>query len=203
MAFAASFSSTGGRPQSARLDGLAQSRKMQARPRTPMIFGPGSAPELVRLNPPPIWMMAPIKNGKLQGLPWKCESIPPPEQLRIHVKGQFGQLYLCKVYPEDTVLAMKKQIKDQGGVVRTQPLKPWTWHASPYRAPPRLRARPLSSLIPRSIPCVYVCVCVQFPEKQRMCLYNAKYNKSLSDSDVIGDFPGIDDLGVRLFEELK
>ena len=62
---------------------------------------------------------------------------------------------------------------------------------------------PLCSLIPRPIPCVFACVCVQFPEKQRMYLYNAKYNKSLSDSDVIGDFPGIDDLGVRLFEELK
>ena len=49
--------------------------------------------------------------------PWKCESIPPPEQLRIHVTGQYGQQYLVKVYPEESVAAIKKQIKDQGGVM--------------------------------------------------------------------------------------
>jgi len=140
------------RPQSARLQGLAEVRAATSRPKTPMRFGgpDKTCPELVRINPPPIW--AP-KSGEL---PWKCESIPPPEQLRIHVTGQYGQAYVVKVYPEETIAAVKKQIKDQGGVM---------------------------------------------PAKQRLYVLG-QHQTALVETDVVGNFENVEELGFTLFEEL-
>ena len=58
--------------------------------------------------PPPIWMPT--------DLPWKCESIPPPAQVVLNVKSQFGGEFVIKCYPFTKIAAVKKMIKDKGGV---------------------------------------------------------------------------------------
>jgi len=70
-----------------------------------MSWAHDTTPGLVRINPPPIW--------KLE-TPWKCESIPPPSQLHLKFESQYARIFDVKIYPEDTILECKKQIKAQG-----------------------------------------------------------------------------------------
>ena len=90
------------------LEEHAATRKATRRPKTPMMFATETCPELVRKNPPPIWMPT--------DLPWKCESIPPPAQVVLNVTSQFGGEFVIKCYPFTKIAAVKKMIKDKGGV---------------------------------------------------------------------------------------
>ena len=73
--------------------------------------GIDTCPNLIRSNPPQVW--------KPTGLPWKCESIPPPAQLVIKARNQFGKSYVVKVFPDDKIGLIKKRIKELGGVAPT------------------------------------------------------------------------------------
>jgi hypothetical protein len=100
------------RPTSERLDELAKTRQQQMRPKSAMKWSTETSPNLIKKNPPPIW------HHRMVGLdvPWKNESIPPPAQLKLTIRGQYGANYTVRVYPEETVLRVKQIIKDMGGV---------------------------------------------------------------------------------------
>ena len=91
------------------LEEHAATRKATRRPKTPMMFATETCPELVRKNHAADLDAYPTCRGS-------ARASTPPAQVVLNVKSQFGGEFVIKCYPFTKILAVKKMIKDKGGV---------------------------------------------------------------------------------------